>query len=281
MAVWGVLVGWVGGGEAAAGGWAGAGWGAGPGRGWEGGREEARVVVYGRADFRGPALEFFPGEEVPDLADLRFPDGSRVNDRVMSVRVVGRASVLVYEHRRFRGEVLRATGDVRDFARRFLPESAGHWGNRISALRVEWEGGAGRPGNDGPGNRARGVSAREAEKVVRGAYRAVLDREVDPVGLRSYTERMLEQGWTAAMVEEALRASDEFRFARVDGFIRAAYAEVLRREVDPTGLAHYRRLMVDRGWDAARVKRDLRNSAEYRRGVVPLARNNAAARNDE
>jgi hypothetical protein len=236
--------------------------GAGPerGPGWE----EAVVLVYARADFRGPALEFFPGDEVPNFSQLRFPDGSRANDRVMSVRVVGRASVLLFEDSGFRGNVLRATGDWRNLSQRFLPESPNHWGNRISSLRVDREGRGSRPGN---------LSAREAERVVQEAYRAVLDREVDPVGRRSYTQRIVEQGWTAAMVEDALRASEEYRGARVDRFIHSAYQDVLRREADAAGLAHYRRLILERGWDVERIKRDLRKSAEFRRwpAVEPSA----------
>jgi uncharacterized protein DUF4214 len=50
----------------------------------------------------------------------------------------------------------------------------------------------------------------QAERVVRQAYRDVLRREPDPVGLRDYTNAMLRRGWSAADVRRALARSPEY-----------------------------------------------------------------------
>ncbi len=222
------------------------------------------VLLYARPDFRGPALAFYPGDDVDNLADLRFPDGSRANDRVMSIEIVGRASVTLYENSRFNGAVFRATGDLRNLATYFPPESPNHWGNRISSLRVAGEGRGGR-------GRPVALSPVAAERAVKFAYRTVLDREVDAAGLRYYTRLVVDQGWTGAMVEDALRASDEYREVRVDRFVHLAYQDVLHRDADQSGLKHYRGLIIDHGWDVERIKSDLRRSREYRE-VVAMGR---------
>jgi hypothetical protein len=221
------------------------------------GREEPAVIVYARPDFRGPSLVFYPGDEVPNLSNLRFPDGSRVNQRIISVQVQGRASALFYDGTRFRGHVLRAPADIRNLNHRFLPDSPNHWGNRISSLRVERESRVTR-GAEQP-------NPSRAEALIHASYRRLFDRNADDEGLRFYSRLMLDQGWTIDMIEDSLRESEEYRSHRIDRFIHDAYQEVLRREADPTGLAHYRRLIVERGWDMERVKRDLRRSAEFRR----------------
>lgn len=218
---------------------------------------EPAVLIYARPDFRGPFLAFYPGDEVPHLGNLRFPDGSRVNDRVVSVQVQGRASVLLYEDSRYRGHVLRARTDIRNLTHRFLPDSPNHWGYRISSLRVERESHVIRG--------APPLRPARAEALIHASYRRLFDRNADDEGLRYYSRLMLEQGWTIDMIEDRLRRSDEYHSLRVDRFIHEAYREILRREADPTGLAHYRRLIVERNWDLERVKRDLRRSAEFRR----------------
>lgn len=230
-----------------------------------GGYEEPQVRLYAQADFRGPALVFYPGETVEDLADCRFPDGSRANDRVRSIEVLGGATLVVYEDRDFRGRALRTSTDVRNLATRYWPESGLHWANRISSFAVADE-------VTGHGRRERPtvrVSPLQAEREVRVAYRVVLDREVDDAGLRFYRRLMTDHGWTSGMVEQALRESEEYRSVIVDRGVRRAYREVLGREADPAGLRHYRNQILDHGWDGERVAADLRRSAEYRERLTP------------
>jgi hypothetical protein len=64
----------------------------------------------------------------------------------------------------------------------------------------------------GYGSRYRGYGYdARAEAVVRRAYRDTLGREPDPAGLREYTRRVVQDGWTERDVEQALRASYEYR----------------------------------------------------------------------
>jgi hypothetical protein len=50
-----------------------------------------------------------------------------------------------------------------------------------------------------------------AEAIVRRAYRDVLERDVDPVGLKQYTAVVLRRGWTESDVRDDLRKSPEYR----------------------------------------------------------------------
>jgi hypothetical protein len=50
----------------------------------------------------------------------------------------------------------------------------------------------------------------------------------------------------------------------VDLIIRRAYKDVLKREPDPSGMANYRRLMINERWSEQKVRDNLRNSPEYR-----------------
>jgi len=52
---------------------------------------------------------------------------------------------------------------------------------------------------------------RDAEQMVRRSYRAVLERDADPSGLRSWTEQVINNNWTQRDLENALRQSDEYR----------------------------------------------------------------------
>jgi hypothetical protein len=115
----------------------------------------------------------------------------------------------------------------------------------------------------------RGVTA---EAVVRRAYQDILGRDPDPGGLRDYTGKMVNEGWTEWDVRNALRRSDEyargtavsFRTASADRIIRQAYLDVLGREPDPAGLESYRRNILEEGWDAYDVRRALIRSPERR-----------------
>jgi hypothetical protein len=53
------------------------------------------------------------------------------------------------------------------------------------------------------------VGARQAQRIVRRAYRDILGREVDATGLRDYTDAMVNRGWSEADVRRALLNSPE------------------------------------------------------------------------
>jgi hypothetical protein len=115
----------------------------------------------------------------------------------------------------------------------------------------------------------RGVTA---EAIVQHAYKEILGRDPDPDGLRNYTGKIVNEGWSEWDVRNALRRSDEyaagaalrFRTASADRIIRHAYLEILGREPDPAGLESYRRNILEEGWDEYDVRRALIRSPERR-----------------
>jgi hypothetical protein len=100
------------------------------------GRHRApRVVLYERPDFRGASLELELDEAVTDLRELRFPNGSRVDNKISSIHVERGAQIRIYEADMFEGEFLDLTRSVPDLT---AMARAGNrsWGNAISSLRV-------------------------------------------------------------------------------------------------------------------------------------------------
>lgn len=210
-----------------------------------------RVIVYQDADYRGDAVVLYPGDALENLSGLSFPNGGKLNDRISSVRVEGGAEVYVFTDARFRGEVMRLAGDVRNLTGRLLPGSvSASWNDRISSLRVEV--------------RRRDESREEPNVVIKRAYLDLLGREPDPSGLRSYRGLIIDQGWTERMVRDHIRRSDEFRREGADRIIRRAYLDVLGREPDPSGLKHHRHNLLEKNWTEGDVRDALRQSEEFR-----------------
>jgi uncharacterized protein DUF4214 len=124
----------------------------------------------------------------------------------------------------------------------------------------------------------RGVTA---ETVVRRAYQDILGRDPDPNGLRNYTGKIVNEGWSEWDVRNALRRSDEyaatggpavhFRTASADRIIRRAYLDILGREPDPAGMESYRRNILEEGWDEYDVRRALIRSSERRQQRVAVS----------
>jgi hypothetical protein len=54
-------------------------------------------------------------------------------------------------------------------------------------------------------------SYRQAQDIVRNAYRSVLRREPDSGGMRNWTEQVMANGWTQRDLENQLRNSEEYR----------------------------------------------------------------------
>jgi hypothetical protein len=118
----------------------------------------------------------------------------------------------------------------------------------------------------------RGRQGVSAEGIVRRAYQDILGRDPDPVGLRNYTSKIVNDGWSEWDVRDSLRRSDEyaggaalsFRTASADRIIRRAYQDILGREPDERGLNNYRRLILEDGWDEHDVRQSLIRSPERR-----------------
>jgi hypothetical protein len=220
-------------------------------------RRGPRVIVYQDKDFRGDSLVIYPGDSLENLATLTFEQGSRLNDRISSIRIEGGAEIQVYPDSRFRGLVMRVTESVRDLTGRLLPGSvSASWNDRISSLRVESPRTESRR-HDGP--------RVDADAILKRAFVDLLGREPDPAGLGQYRSLILDQGWTEAMVRDNIRRGDEFRNGGADRIINRAYREVLGREPDPQGLRHYRHLLLEKNWTENDVRAELRKSDEFRR----------------
>ena len=61
---------------------------------------------------------------------------------------------------------------------------------------------------------AAGLTQKDAEAIVRGAYREVLGRNADPDGLALFTQRILRDHWNKEAVEKELKKSPEYKQKR-------------------------------------------------------------------
>jgi len=134
-----------------------------------------------------------------------------MNDKISSIRILGGAMVTIFRDENLRGQSRVIEDDVRNL--RDID-----FNDRVSSYRVDVPR---RFGNDRSRDRDRDgddrrdrVSRREAEDIVRRSYRAVLQRDADPGGLRDWTEQVLRRGLTQRDVEAELRQSDEYRALR-------------------------------------------------------------------
>jgi len=256
----------------------------------------AMAQRWGRAPFPGSGACFFEnagfrGEYfcVPAGESVRrLPD--EMNDRISSIRVFGRAEVIVFRDDFFRGEATGFNWDVWNLRDEW-------WNDRISSLRVEIAGRgyySGRPeyrgrpddrgrfddrgrddrGRDDRGRDDRGRDDRrgprvDVDQVVRRAYQDILGREPDEAGLRQYRSRIIDDGWDEEQVRNSLRSSPEFREkttmtrAKAQEIVRRAYLNVLKREPD-AGAEGYINNVWRQNWSQEQVERELRNSPEFR-----------------
>ncbi len=213
-----------------------------------------RVILYEHSNFRGDALVLYPGDEILNLDPGRFEQGARINDRISSIRVEGGAELFVYEHAGFRGHVMRVTGDIRNLADRPTPDRGVVWNDRISSVQVGRE--SRRGGRERPA---------DADVIIGRSFEDLLGRAPDADGLRHYRGLIIDQGWNERMVRDHIRAGAEFRGAGIDRIIKRAYHDLLQREPDAPGLAHYRRMLLERNWSEQELRDNIRRSDEYRR----------------
>jgi hypothetical protein len=101
------------------------------------------------------------------------------------------------------------------------------------------------------------------EQIVRNAYRELLDREPDPDGMRLYRRRVIERGWTAGDVREAIRASEEYRILQADVVIDRSFDDLLERSPTADERKDHRRRLL-KGGTEDNIRRQLKKSEEYR-----------------
>jgi hypothetical protein len=91
-------------------------------------REDDRVCFYMHVNYEGPEWCYRPGDELADF-------GRRRNE-ISSIRVFGRARVVVFDQRGFSGEAEEFTANVADLTLRHLGGSR-TWNDRIDSFQVQ------------------------------------------------------------------------------------------------------------------------------------------------
>jgi Domain of unknown function (DUF4214) len=89
-------------------------------------------------------------------------------------------------------------------------------------------------------------------------YRDVLGRQADRDGLRTYSNRILFDGWSFERVRQDLANSQE-AVTRINEI----YQEILGRNADSEGLRHYIN-KLENGWSLNDLRRDIAKSDEAR-----------------
>lgn len=226
-----------------------------------------QATFFAEPGYRGDSFVVVAGTGADNLEFTRDRRGRPFNDRVASVRIEGAVRVAVFEHPQFRGAFTWINRDTPDLAAFSLGErSRKTWNDAVSSLQVDTV--------------RRGTKAftawerRDAERAVRAAYRDFLGREADPEGLRFYSGRLLDAGWSDEQLKDVFRRSPEFKERDLAAIIRRVYHDELGREPDPSGIAAYTR-GLGRGMTESEFRAELRRSregAEHRsRGIVTKA----------
>jgi hypothetical protein len=264
----------------------------------------AMAQRWGRDPFPGSGACFFRDVEfrgeyfcVPAGEDVvRLP--YEMNDAISSIRVFGRAEVIVFTNDRFRGDWVRFEHSIRDLRDE-------RWNDRISSLRVgiDWrepefrehrgrfDGGRFedrdraddrrdgdfrdrrdddvRDRRDDDRRDGRGESeTTRARDIVRRSYVAVLQREPDPTA-EMWVEQVIKNHWNQDDLERVLRTSQEYKDKftltrdKAQQIVRRAYLNVLKREPDPTA-SMWVDLTLRNNWTQDALERELKKSDEYR-----------------
>lgn len=117
-----------------------------------------------------------------------------------------------------------------------------------------------------------------SDDQIRQAYREVLEREADEGGINHYRSQAAK-GWSIDQIRSDLMNSNERRAleaskaqaaqaaaaqkdAEITSAIKQAYREVLERDADEGGIAHYKS-QIAKGWTIDQVRQDLLNSNEH------------------
>lgn len=217
-----------------------------------GDRPHGSVTFYEHANYTGASLTLRPGESLADLSHVLFSNGAPCNDRISSIRIEGGLTVRVYRDARFRGGELKVKRDQRDLGR-----SESDWNDAISSIRVSGDSGPPEPDRPGREDMAR------YDKIIERAYLDVLQRPVDPSGLRSYRQHMIEDRWSDQDVRRALRESEEFR-QLAGNIVMKVYRDLLDRAPSSSEARMYRNRMVRDRWTEEDVRSAVKQTPEYR-----------------
>jgi len=111
------------------------------------------------------------------------------------------------------------------------------------------------------------VRPEDVDRIIRRAYREILEREPEPEGMRTYRRALIDRGWSEQDVRADLRKSPEYRDVQrksAERTVTRAYQDILGREPDQAGLRNYTRRIMVEGWSERQVRADLERSPEYR-----------------
>jgi hypothetical protein len=254
-----------------------------------------RVTFFTEPNFRGDALTVEAGASLPDLERTFRPNQQPWSFVISSIRVEGAARAAIYSGVGFNGDRLEVTQSLSDlYAQQRGRNAAATWDRAIASIRVtgpqrvvvtqpppvRYET-APPPGvvvvpTPGPPppvvvhEAPPRLDRRAADMIIYRAYREVLNRPPDPQGLNTYRHRLMFEGWNERQIVEQLQRSGEARGTNADEAITKAYREVLGRDPDASGLAHYRAKWRD-GWTQGQIRNDLRRSVEGRDSYVRTA----------
>lgn len=221
----------------------------------------ATVLAFADAGFRGERLE-----SSSSLADLvaerrRVPAGATWDHVISSLRVVPTRSnpfdaTPHYDQRTAENIVRRAYRDilVRD------PDAEGLRAYRDKLMDGRLTEASLRASLQESAER----DALHFDDVITKAYREILHRDPDAEGLKHYHQLMAEKGWTEPQLRADLQRSSEQNEQAIRTLITRAYRDILARDPDPDGYAHYAQLMRDSGWTDRQVRDALLRSNEYR-----------------
>lgn len=257
-----------------------------------------RVTFYSEPNFKGEALTVEAGASVENLDRMTRTGSQRPwTYAISSIRVEGAAKATVFSGAAYAGDRLDVSRDIADLYS--VPRGGdvgATWDRSIVSVAVAGpqrtvvttSSSPPRYPGDQPTTvyvvptpppapppvvvremRPR-LDRRAAELIVQRAYREVLNRPADPEGLRTYRDRLMFEGWSERQVIEQLQRSPEARGVNADEAIRRAYREVLGRDPDANGLAHYRAKWRE-GWTQGQIRDDLRRSHEGRDSYIKNA----------
>lgn len=117
-----------------------------------------------------------------------------------------------------------------------------------------------------------------SDDQIRQVYREVLEREADEGGINHYRQQAAK-GWNIDQIRSDLMNSNERRAleankaqaaqaaaaqkdAETTAAIKQAYRDILERDADDGGIAHYKS-QIAKGWTIDQVRQDLLNSREH------------------
>ncbi|MDP3070255.1 MAG: hypothetical protein Q8N18_08200 [Opitutaceae bacterium] len=250
-----------------------------------------RVVFFTEPNYRGESLIIEAGASVENLERLARPSQLPWAFAISSAKIEGAARATVFSSPGYSGDRLEITRSIPDlYGERRSRDAGATWDRAIVSVAVAGPQRVVAPPAPVPAGRGAPpptvvivqppapppvivhevrprLDRRTAEAIVQRAFREVLDRPADPEGLRTYTDRLLREGWSEPQMIQQLQRSSEARGINADQAITKIYRDVLGRDPDPRGLAHYRSKWKD-GWTQGQIRDDLRRSPEGRDSYI-------------